>query len=420
MTSKIGNVQAKVVLDKIVEQKKVVIDKIVEQKDLSILHVKDIIQYLAGYSIFLCTLIGVGLVRHIYSPLGYWFGFIYAYFGIPLIDFMMGEDVENPTGEKSRELSKNVMFIVLLLIYLPIQSLFLLWTLYHFSRNYESMSWFSIVGFALSIGTTVSGMGFNIAHELFHKINSPLEVAAGIALLFQGMYSHFFIEHVWGHHKNVATELDPASCFRGETIYTYIPRSVMGGYIDAWRIEFKRLKSKNQNWLSLNNRMILFTLIQLIICFLVKLVFGLRGLCFYIAESIFAVIILEAVNYIEHYGLSRKKLNDGSFEPVNVLHSWNAPQFFSNCVLFKLQRHSDHHAFPLKRYQVLCSHDVSPKLPFSYPMLLLMVIFPPIYFSVVHPILDDLEEKIKYNNKESFEKKEIKSNKNDILNKKLI
>mmetsp|Transcript_3226 Transcript_3226/g.12322 ORF Transcript_3226/g.12322 Transcript_3226/m.12322 type:complete len:429 (-) Transcript_3226:342-1628(-) len=376
--------------------------KILPQKEtIRTLHanIDEVFQYLAAYTLLFSTLSGVLFLRPLSATLGYWAGFVYAYAGIPIMDLLMGVDKANPSVQKAKELSKNIMFPLLLLIYMPMQLVFLLWALQHFVENYHNMSWINIIGFAASVGTTTGGCGINVAHELFHKINSPIEKFTGIAILFQTMYSHFYIEHVWGHHKHVGTEKDPASSLKGETIYEYIPRTIIFSFIDAWRIELKKLRRKKNSFFSIHNRMLCFMLIQATVLFLVHAYYGNAGLFFFAAQSFCAITMVETVNYIEHYGLQRQKDEvTGEYGPVTILHSWNAPTYFSNALLLKLQRHSDHHAHPMKRYQTLCSYEISPQLPAGYPGLMVLSFFPPIFFRIIHPLLDRYNEEIRNQN----------------------
>lgn len=372
------------------------------QKDSSVAQLGEILQYLAGYTLCFSTVAGVAFVRPLSATLGYWSGFLYAYAGIPLFDLILGVDKNNPSVQKAKSLSKNLMFPLLLLLYMPMQAVFLLWALRHVVDNYPNMSWLHLVGFALSVGTATGGSGVNVAHELFHKINSPIEYLTGISMLFHVMYSHFYIEHIWGHHKNVGTVLDPASSKRGETIYHYVPKTILFGYIDAWKIELRKLSKKRISFFSFHNRMLMFTIIQAIVLFFVHKYYGNIGLYFFLAQSIAAIAMVEAVNYVEHYGLERKKDKEtGEYEPVTILHSWNAPNYFSNALLFKLQRHSDHHAHPLKRYQTLCSYDISPQLPMGYPGLMVLSMFPPIFFRIMNPLLDMFNDKYEENHIDS-------------------
>jgi alkane 1-monooxygenase len=212
---------------------------------------------------------------------------------------------------------------------------------------------------------------------------------------------HFYIEHNRGHHVNVATPEDPATARKNEGFYSFWIRSVCMGYSHAWKLEAGRLKRKGTSWFSLKNEMLWYILLPIIFCSLITLTFSLvKGKfsweipAFFFAQSVVAFTLLELVNYVEHYGIVRKQIAPGTYERVNPLHSWNASHLISNFFLFQLQRHSDHHANAIKRYQVLNHYDESPQLPFGYPTMILAALLPPLWFATMNPRLLEWEDKV--------------------------
>jgi len=234
----------------------------------------------------------------------------------------------------------------------------------------------------LSVGI-VLGAGINVAHELGHK-KGKLEQLIAKLILLPNLYMHFIIEHNRGHHVHIATPEDPATSRKGEMIYTFWLRSSIFSYISAWKLEAKRLKKENKSIVSLSNEMIVFQLIQISYLALIFAFFGMTVMLFSIAIAIVGFLLLETINYIEHYGLVRSKLPNGRYERVDMRHSWNSNHEIGRIVLYELTRHSDHHFKANRKYQVLRHHDESPQLPLGYPGSMLMSFLPPLWFYVMN------------------------------------
>jgi alkane 1-monooxygenase len=206
---------------------------------------------------------------------------------------------------------------------------------------------------------------------------------------------HFYIEHNRGHHVYVATPEDPATARKNETFYHFWYRSVVGSYRHAWQLEKESRKRKNKATWSASNEMIRFALLPLIFCLMLTVVGSLylesvawQIPVFFFSQSLLAFTLLELVNYVEHYGIQRRQISPGVYERVNPLHSWNASHLISNFFLFQLQRHSDHHAYAYKRYQVLNHYDESPQLPFGYPTMIIIALLPPVWFALMNKRLE--------------------------------
>lgn len=245
------------------------------------------------------------------------------------------------------------------------------------------------IGFIFSIGVSSGVMGINVSHELQHRVNHKVEPFLARVMLWTVLYMHWAIEHVAGHHKNVATYEDPATARYGETFYAFWFRTVFCGMASAWKIEASRLKRKGIKVFSLKNRVIAYSISELLLVSVLFLVFGLVAVEYFIIQSIIAFTLLEIVNYVEHYGLLRIKGSDGLYEPVNFLHSWNSSNWLTNRFLFNLQRHSDHHYKPDRRYQILRHFDDSPQLPTGYAGMILLAAIPPLWRRVMdHRVRD--------------------------------
>lgn len=229
-------------------------------------------------------------------------------------------------------------------------------------------------------------MGHELIHRknLFHKITGTLSYS-------KMLYSHFFIQHIRSHHKKVATPEDPATARLGESLFQFWVRAIPEGFVEVWDYEQARLKQQGctQWWQFLiYNRLITFNIGHALYLGAVYAIFGTRALAFHLVYSAIITLYFEAVNYLEHYGLERKLLpgSDKVYESVKVTHSWNAPQVLTNYLLFKLQRHSDHHANAYKPYQILDSFVESPMLPYGYSVSLLLAINPPIWKRIIDPM----------------------------------
>lgn len=233
-----------------------------------------------------------------------------------------------------------------------------------------------------AFGMSCGILGINAAHELGHR-RTWYEKLMAKMLLLTSLYMHFFIEHNRGHHKNVSTDADPASSRLGENLYAFYVRTVWGSWISAWRLEAERLHKKGLAFWSWRNEMIRFHLLEVTLLVAIGLVFGLKTLGFFLVAAIMGFLLLETVNYIEHYGLRRQRRGDG-YERTLPVHSWNSNHPIGRLVLLELSRHSDHHYLASRKYQILRHHDQSPQMPTGYPGMMLLSLFPPLWFKVMN------------------------------------
>lgn len=299
---------------------------------------------------------------------------------IPILEFFTSGTKENfsPTVEASKK--EDRFFDVLLYLNLPI--LYALIVAYLLRIDAGGLTTFELVGMTLSVGLVVGTVGINVAHELGHR-STWYEQFMSKSLLLAALYMHFFIEHNRGHHKNVATIHDPASSRQGEAIYLFWIRSVFGSYWHAWQLEYRRLSKMGRSALSWSNEMLRFQLTQLGYLLLMGLIFGWDKIPFLLAIAVTGFLLLESVNYIEHYGLRRKQLENGRYETVKPQHSWNSNKEFGRIFLYELTRHSDHHYKASRKYQVLRHFDESPQLPYGYPTSMLIALIPPLWFRLM-------------------------------------
>jgi len=246
------------------------------------------------------------------------------------------------------------------------------------------LSGWSLLGAIASVGICCGTFGINVAHELGHRRTKFHQVLAKV-LLCTSLYAHFFIEHNRGHHAKVATADDPASASSGQTVYNFWMRSIPQGWLSAWHLEDKRLRALKHPRLTLQNEMTRLMLIQFSLVSGVGLTMGLTAMVAWLSAALGGALLLETVNYVEHYGLSRKLRANGRYERVQPKHSWNSNHPIGRVLLFELTRHSDHHAYPGRKYPTLRHFDESPQLPSGYPGMILLALFPPLWFAVMDP-----------------------------------
>ncbi len=303
-----------------------------------------------------------------------------AFFIVPVVE-QFAKGTEKNLSPKEEE-AKLVSPFFDLLLYLNLPALFFIIWCYFSTITSGALGVWEIVGMTMSVGIALGGVGINVAHELGHR-KKGYEQWMAKALLTAALYTQFYIEHNRGHHLWVATEEDPSSSRLGENIYQFWVRSIYGVYTYAWRLENRRLKKMGKPAFSFSNEMIWLQLAHLLYLTTVWSFFGWTGVAFAVVIALLAILQLETVNYIEHYGLCRNKLASGFYEKVGPQHSWNSNHEFGRILLYELTRHSDHHYKATRKYQVLRHFDESPQLPYGYPASMLMALVPPLWFSVM-------------------------------------
>ncbi|MGI9238903.1 MAG: alkane 1-monooxygenase [Woeseiaceae bacterium] len=297
----------------------------------------------------------------------------------PLLDWVIGEDKNNPPEEVVMQLDQDRYYRRLTYIVVPLHFVTLLGTAWYALT--QPLSWWAFALLAIIAGMT-AGLAINTAHELGHK-NSKFEKSlAKVALAVAG-YGHFSVEHNRGHHKDVSTPEDPASARMGESIYKFASREIPGAFRRAWRVEGERLKLRDKSVWHRSNPILQSYAITAAITLFLLVMFGWMALAFLLLHNLFAYWQLTSANYIEHYGLLRDRDARGRYERCEPHHSWNSNHILSNLVLFHLERHSDHHAHPLRRYQSLRHFDNLPSLPNGYFGMYVLAYFPWFWFRVM-------------------------------------
>lgn len=302
-----------------------------------------------------------------------------GYVVIPLADWAIGEDSNNPPEEVVLQLDRDRFYRVLTYLVVPLHFVSLIVSAWW--AGTQSLSWWALLGLAAVAGIT-SGLGINTGHELGHK-KSKLERTLAKIVLAVPVYGHFWIEHNRGHHRDVSTPDDPASARMGESIYKFALREIPGAFRRAWVIEKDRLERRQKSVWHPDNQILQSMSLALILQLGLLIAFGWRMIPFLIVHNFFAWWQLTSANYVEHYGLLRGKDKNGRFERCEPHHSWNSNHILSNLVLFHLQRHSDHHAHPLRRYQSLRHFAGLPSLPSGYFGVYLLAYVPWLWFRVM-------------------------------------
>jgi len=345
-----------------------------------------------------------------------WIGPIIVLGVVPAIDLLIGLDRTNPPDDAIEALEKDKYYRWITFLFLPIQYLGFVgamavvagenpagWLVNTLGLHDWGMGLpfadrlmgqsiglgvVDKIGLAISIGV-IGGIGINTAHELGHKREANERWLSKIALA-QSFYGHFYIEHNRGHHVRVATPEDPASSRMGESFYAFWPRTVAGSLKSAWHLEKKRYARKHTHPFHLGNDVLNAWLMSAVLFGAVIAAFGWGVTPYLVIQAIIGFSLLEVVNYMEHYGMLRQKVGIGDkqrYERVDPSHSWNSNNIATNVLLYHLQRHSDHHANPTRRYQTLRDFAESPVLPTGYAGMIVISLFPPVYRRIMDPLV---------------------------------
>lgn len=311
------------------------------------------------------------------------FPVIFIFGIVPVLDYIVGKDPANPDEETQvPEMSDEVFYRVLTLMCLPLFLGVLGYAGYAFVN--AELGLFGQIGWLASVGVVGGIMAINVGHELIHK-DPKLENWTGGLLLAAVTYAGFKVEHVRGHHVHVSTPEDASSSRYNQSIYDFLPKAFARNFMAAWRLEAQHLRRKGKSPFSLSNELIWWYSFSALLAAIFFVAFGWMGLLFFAGQSFFASATLEVINYIEHYGLHRREKENGRYERVTPAHSWNSNYLLTNMFLFHLQRHSDHHAYAKRRYQVLRHYEESPQLPGGYASMFVLALIPPLWKKVMNP-----------------------------------
>ena len=308
-----------------------------------------------------------------------WVGPALVHGVVPALDRLIGQDQSNPPEDAVKDLENDKYYGRVVKAFVPLQYGVTLMGAYLASRkNTPALDY---LGLTLSVGV-LNGIGINTAHELGHKHDKAHRLLA-MAALAPTAYTHFAVEHNFGHHKRAATPEDPASSRMGESFWKFLPRTVIGGFKSAIEIEKERLARKGKGFWSLDNELLQGWAMTGGLFATTTLLFGRRSIPFMVGQAAYGASLLEVINYVEHYGLKREKLANGKYERTAPTHSWNSNHIVTNLVLYQLQRHSDHHAHPSRSFQALRHFEKAPQLPGGYASMLLPAYVPSLWYKLM-------------------------------------
>ncbi len=337
--------------------------------------------WLLGLIVPTVPFIAWGLVELTGLGIMWWAGPFVVFALIPFLDQAIGKDSANPPDSAVAYLEQDRFYRWCIYLFLPLQFAAIVFACTQWSSG--DLSFLESLGLAITMAM-VSGIAINTAHELGHKREKHEKWLAKVALATSA-YGHFFIEHNRGHHVRVATPEDPASSRLGESFWEFLPRTAWGSLKSAIEIEKKRLDRLEKPFFSIQNDILNAWLMTVVLFGALTAIFGLEVLPWLLLQAVVGASLLEVVNYLEHYGLLRQKKEDGRYERCRPEHSWNSDNVASNVFLYHLQRHSDHHAHPTRRYQALRHFEQLPELPSGYATMILLAYATPVWRRVMDP-----------------------------------
>ena len=301
-----------------------------------------------------------------------YFGIMFIFIVIPFFEIILPPNTYNLTETEKELAVEDPFYDWVLYLLIPIH-LFLIY-FFLITIDNPALSISDLIARILMMGFILALLGINLGHELGHKTKDITKQILAQLILTTAVQNHFMPYHNGGHHKDIGTPNDLTSAKKGDNYYLFAVRSQIGGYFKTWKLEHKRLKAQGQS--TLFNPMILYTLLPLTMLVTIYFVFGpFVTMCYFLA-AVWGISNLEAQNYFAHYGLRRKKNEDGRYERVSARHSWNSDHIVGRVLFFELTRHSDHHYMGAKPFQILDSTEESPLLPFGYPIMLLLSYVP--------------------------------------------
>lgn len=334
------------------------------------------LKYLAAYSFPVVAISGFFA-----GGIFYWSMPVFAFVLVPILEILFPVAPENLAAGEKEKRKAHWFFDLLLYLNLPLVYGLLLYSLWILTTNELPMT--AVLGIIFSCGMVMSSNGINVAHELGHRTDRFSRTLAKL-LLLPSLYTHFYIEHNFGHHLHAATPEDPATARLNQSVYAFWFTSVTRQYKSAWKIQLRLLEKGGSHFFSYKNDMLWGGVMQLAFLGTVMVMFGWPTAVYALFMGVVSFLLLESINYIEHYGLLRRKLDSGRFERVKAIHSWNSNHVMGRIMLYELTRHSDHHYRASKKYQLLDNHLESPQMPFGYPTSMVLSLCPPLWFSIMN------------------------------------
>lgn len=334
------------------------------------------LKYLSPVAMYLLAL--VSFLSHGWFT---WLPLIYAWLILPGCELIIKPDDTNLSAAEEELARKDRSYDFLLYGFVVLQFGALLVFLQSFENTVPD-GW-TTAGRIGTMGLLCGTFGINIGHELGHR-STRYEQWLAKAALMSSLYMHFYIEHNRGHHRNVATPNDPNSARYNEPVYLFYVRTIFYSYLSAWKIANSEMKKKKLPAINIKNEMIQLHILQLLFVTVIWFLFGTSVTVYFLIAAFIGILLLETVNYIEHYGLQRKQTGVNTYERAMPAHSWNSNHVLGRIMLFELSRHSDHHYLASKKYQLLKHHAEAPQLPTGYPGSMILSLFPPAWFYIMN------------------------------------
>lgn len=333
-------------------------------------------KYLVAYATPVCAAFGL-YAGGIWSPAAVYLGFVI----IPIMELWIPARKDNIP--QSMEQQRNLSRYFDLLLYLNLPFVYTLIAYFVYRVGFTELHMWEIAGMTLSMGVVLGTCGINVAHELGHRTRALDQWIARL-LLIPVLYTHFTTEHNLGHHRRVGTYDDPATARLGESLYAFWWRSIFGSLAHAWQLERERLARLGKPFYGISNHLLTGLVLQVLYLAGIWIMAGVTVLFVIFMSAIIAILLLETVNYIEHYGLMRRRLFSGMYETVDVVHSWNSNHELGRIFLYELTRHADHHYRTDRHYQILRHMDGSSQLPTGYPGSMLLALVPGLWKKIMH------------------------------------
>lgn len=308
---------------------------------------------------------------------------LYAFATMTLLDALTGLNTDNP--DPNQPDTRFFWHRLVTLVWLPVQLLLIFGAIWLVTRT-GHLAWWELLAVFYGVGLATGGVGITYAHELMHQRNR-LERWLGDLLMTSVLYGHFRSEHLLVHHVHVATPRDAVTARYNEGFWRFFLRVLPGSFLSAWRAETAMQARRGRGSLHRSNPFWRYAVLQIGFVALALAIGGWLGLGLFLWQAFVAVLLLELTNYVEHYGLTRRHLGGGRYEPVRPHHSWNAAHKASNWLLINLQRHSDHHYKPARRFPLLQTYDAeeAPQLPLGYPAMVVLASIPPVWRRIMNP-----------------------------------
>lgn len=307
---------------------------------------------------------------------------------VPFIELFLKPDKDNFDSETALVEKNKSIYDWILYLALPVQFGMLGYFLFLISGTpIDSIEFF---GRVFGMGLMCGVIGINIGHELGHR-PERFNQLIGEMLLLTSLNTHFLPYHNEGHHREVATPNDPATAMRNQWLIHFWISSHFGSYIKAWSVEKARMRKQGNSPYSFKNRMVVYSILNMILLWSIYYFFDAQVLLAFVLSAVVGILLLETVNYIEHYGLLRQTNEKGRYERVTLKHSWNSDHQIGRLMLFNLSRHSDHHYKASKKYQILESLDESPQMPTGYPGMMVLALISPLWFHLMNKKIEQIQ-----------------------------